>query len=248
MTDQNTRVPATARFGRYVGQLCLLAVAGVYSPAALAHLTWLELDETELRLTTGHNYPTREIQVAGRFVEKIVCKADGVLEQLEFARNSRSFAFKVNPNNCLAELQTSTINLSVAQGLAHFEESKAPKDLIERLRGQTRFDERYKKTAQLKPIQIGSALYREDLVQFVLKPGDNDSLYLYRDGKPLAAQAVGLSAPGLPFAVWSSSDATGRVEFAIQPDTPALVHATVIQAQGDAYETQFVSLLYTPKK
>ena len=100
------------------------------SAPALAHLTWIDVGEQSLGLSTGHNFPAKEITVKGEYVQSVECvNKDGAIFNLPFDDNSIRYTYKERPANCLATLKTTLIELSPRQGAQHFEENKVRQSL-----------------------------------------------------------------------------------------------------------------------
>ena len=43
------------------------------SAPAMAHLTWIDVGQQSLGLSTGHNFPAKEITVKGEYVDSVRC-------------------------------------------------------------------------------------------------------------------------------------------------------------------------------
>ena len=95
------------------------------SAPAMAHLTWIDVGQQSLGLSTGHNFPAKEITVKGEYVDSVRCVgSDGEAFRLPFTDNSIRYVYKERPANCIAILKTSQIELSPRQGAQHFDENK----------------------------------------------------------------------------------------------------------------------------
>ncbi|WP_413766602.1 hypothetical protein, partial [Vibrio vulnificus] len=78
---------------------------------------WIDVGEQSLGLSTGHNFPAKEITVKGEYVDSVRCVGgDGEVFGLPFNDNSIRYTYKERPANCLAILKTSQIELSPRQG------------------------------------------------------------------------------------------------------------------------------------
>lgn len=216
---------------------------------AMAHLTWIDVGEQSMGLSTGHNFPAKEITVKGEYVQSIQCMdASQNVFNLAFDPKSIRYIYPQKPVNCVAQLKTSLIELSPRQGVQHFEESKVSKSLIDKVRASKKFEEEYFKLAQIKPILIDSALYNSNVAQFVVKANDPESIYVYRNGKPLGNQPVGLEYPETPVTLWSNTDDNGKVTLLLQPKSRALLRTLVTQDHGDFYKSQFLSVILEPQQ
>lgn len=216
--------------------------------SAFAHLTWIEAGQANLSLSTGHNFPAKEIAVKGQYVESVRCVSpEGKAFELKFDKKSTRYPYPDNTQNCLARLKTSLIELSTAQGVAHFEENKVSKSLIEKARLNKTFTEEYFKLSQIRLILIDSALYNPDVAQFVQKPGENNHIYIYKNGRPLAGLPVGLEYPETPITLWSNTDDEGKVTLLLQPKSKALLRTLVTEENGAGFRSQFLSVTLNPK-
>ncbi|MCR2747646.1 hypothetical protein [Limnobacter parvus] len=214
------------------------------SAPAMAHLTWIEPGQQSMGLSTGHNFPAKEITVKGQYVDAVRCvDAQGEIFNLAFDENSIRYVYKERPTNCLATLKTSLIELSPRQGAQHFEENKVDKALVNKVLGSEKFNEEYFKTAQIQPIKIDSALYNPAIAQFVSLPGDSDNIYVYKNGQAVPDLPVGLEYPETPITLWSKTDATGKVTLLLQPRGEALLRALTTEENGTAYKSQFLSVI-----
>lgn len=215
---------------------------------AVAHLTWIDAGEQSMGLSTGHNFPAKEITVKGEYVQSIRCMdANQNVFDLAFDAKSIRYIYPQKPVNCVAQLKTSLIELSPRQGVQHFEESKVSKTLIDKVRGSKKFEEEYFKLAQIKPILIDSPLYNANIAQFVIKANDPESIYVYRNGKPLSKQPVGLEYPETPVTLWSETDANGKVKLLLQPTSKALLRTLITEENGQQYKSQFLSVILDSK-
>ncbi len=219
---------------------------GVCAPA-FAHLTWVEQGQESMGLSTGHHFPSKELTVVGEYVESIRCegKSSNTFE-LQFNAKSIRYRYPEQPNNCVAVLKTTQIELTPRQGVQHFEESKASADLIDKARQGPKFVEQYFKVAQMKPINLAGPLYNPNIAQFVSKADKPDALYLYRDGKPLAGVSVGLEYPEAPVTLWSTTQTDGEIKLLLRPTSKALLRALVVVDAGKQFESQFVSVILNP--
>lgn len=214
------------------------------SAPALAHLTWIDVGEQSLGLSTGHNFPAKEITVKGEYVDSVTCIGnDGKLFGLPFNNNSIRYVYKERPLNCLAILKTTLIELSPRQGAQHFDENKVNKILVDKVLKSEKFNEEYFKAAQMKPIEIDSDLYRPDIAQFITLPGDTSTIYAYKNGQPVAQLPVGLEYPETPVTLWSKTDSSGKVTLLLQPQGKALLRALITEEKGSAYTSQFLSVI-----
>jgi len=215
---------------------------------AMAHLTWIDAGQQSMGLSTGHNFPAKEITVTGEYVESVRCVgADNQLFDIPFEPDSIRYVYKQRPINCLATLKTSLIELSPRQGAQHFEENKVDKNLVTKVLNSEKFSEKYFKAAQLKPILIDSALYNPNIAQFVHLPGQGDEIYVYKNNKPLEGLPVGLEYPETPITLWSKTDGSGKVTLLLQPKGEALLRALTTEEAGDAYKSQFLSVILEPR-
>ena len=218
------------------------------SAPAMAHLTWIDVGEQSLGLSTGHNFPAKEITVKGEYVDSVRCVGgDGEGFGLPFNDNSIRYTYKERPANCLAILKTSQIELSPRQGAQHFDENKVDKALVNKVLKSDKFNEEYFKAAQIKPIEKDSNLYNPELAQFITLPGDASTIYVYKNGKPLAQLPVGLEYPETPVTLWSRTDASGKVTLLLQPKSKALLRALITEEKGSAYKSQFLSVILEPR-
>ncbi len=216
--------------------------------SAFAHLTWIEAGQANLSLSTGHNFPAKEIAVKGQYVESVRCVAlQGEAFELKFDKKSTRYPYPDNTQNCVARLKTSLIELSTAQGVAHLEENKVDTLLVDKARRSKTFQEEYFKLSQIKPIEIGSPLYNSELAQFVHKPGDTDNIFLYRNGAPLAGVSVGLEYPETPITLWSNTDTDGKVKLLLQPKSKALLRTLISEESGNGFKSQFLSVTLNPR-
>jgi hypothetical protein len=215
---------------------------------AMAHLTWIDAGEQSMGLSTGHNFPAKELTVKGEYVQSIRCMdASQNVFDLAFDAKSIRYIYPQKPVNCVAQLKTSLIELSPRQGVQHFEESKVSKTLIDKVRGSKKFEEEYFKLAQIKPILIDSPLYNTNIAQFVIKENDPESIYVYKNGKPLGNQPVGLEYPETPVTLWSETDADGKVKLLLQPTSKALLRTLITEENGLQYKSQFLSVILDPQ-
>lgn len=215
---------------------------------AMAHLTWIDAGVQSMGLSTGHNFPAKEITVKGEYVESIQCvDAAQNIFNLPFKNNSIRYLYPQKPSNCVAKLNTSLIELSPTQGAQHFAENKVNKALVEEVRNSKKFEEEYFKLAQMKTIEIDSPLYNKEVAQFVSKPDDPESIYVYKNGKPLAEQPVGLEYPETPITLWSNTDAEGKVKLLLQPTSKALLRTLITETNGVKYKSQFLSVILNPQ-
>lgn len=215
---------------------------------AMAHLTWIDAGVQSLGLSTGHNFPAKEITVTGEYVESIQCVGDQQITfALPFQSDSIRYIYPQKPVNCVARLKTSLIELSPRQGAQHFSENKVSKALVDKVLSSEKFKEKYFKLAQIKPIEIGSPLYNADVAQFVRKADDAQTIYVYRNGAPVANLPVGLEYPETPITLWSNTDSEGRVKLLLQPTTKALLRALITDEDGTNYKSQFLSVTLDPK-
>lgn len=216
--------------------------------SAFAHLTWIDTGRDTLSLSTGHNFPAKEISVKGEYVEFVRCaNTQGSAFDLKYDNKSIRYPYPENTQNCVARLKTSLIELSSAQGVAHFEENKVSKLLVEKARRGKTFNEEYFKLSQIHPILIDSALYNPDVAQFVQKPGENNHIYIYKNGRPLAGLPVGLEYPETPITLWSNTDEEGKVTLLLQPKSKALLRTLVSEENGSGFRSQFLSVTLNPK-
>ncbi|HEX4842930.1 MAG TPA: hypothetical protein VFV57_04610 [Limnobacter sp.] len=230
-------------------QLCTIPIAlsmVMASAPAHAHLTWIEMGESVVGLATGHHYPSKELTVTGEYVSEIACEWMQRTEKLKFDAQSIRFRTNTKPLNCAAQLKTTQIELGENAALTHLRETKAPSQFIEKVKNTKRFVEIYFKTAQFRPITIGSSLYREEIAQFVQTPNAKDDLRLYRNGKPIVGQPVGLDIPNSPITLWTHTDDLGRVQFPVKITSESLLHTLVIEDQGEIFASQFVTLIASP--
>lgn len=212
--------------------------------SAFAHLTWIDAKEDHLTLSTGHNFPSREITVTGQYVESITCTTlENLPRTLAFKPDSSRYVFDFKPDNCLAILNTTQIELTPKQGAAHLAENKADKTLVNKARQGLQFKETYFKSAQLQPIELNSALYNTKIAQFVFMPGNPETIYIYKDGKPLAGLSVGLEYPQTPITLWSKTGPDGKVTLLLKPKTDALLRALLAEENGEEFKSQFLSVL-----
>jgi hypothetical protein len=215
---------------------------------AMAHLTWIDAGEQSMGLSTGHNFPAKELTVKGEYVQSIRCMdASQNVFDLAFDAKSIRYIYPQKPVNCVAQLKTSLIELSPRQGVQHFEESKVSKTLIDKVRGSKKFEEEYFKLAQIKPILIDSPLYNTNIAQFLIKENDPESIYVYKNGKPLGNQPVGLEYPETPVTLWSETDADGKVKLLLQPTSKALLRTLITEENGLQYKSQFLSVILDPQ-
>ncbi|WP_421832371.1 hypothetical protein [Limnobacter sp.] len=214
------------------------------SAPALAHLTWIDVGEQSLGLSTGHNFPAKEITVKGEYVDSVRCVGDDDnVFDLPFNDKSIRYVYKKRPTNCLAILKTSQIELSPRQGAQHFDENKVDKVLVNKVLNSDKFSEEYFKAAQIKPVEKDGHLYNPDIAQFVTLPGDSSTIYVYKNGKPLAQLPVGLEYPETPVTLWSKTDSSGKVTLLLQPKGKALVRTLITKEIGNAYKSQFLSVI-----
>ncbi|MCE2746483.1 MAG: hypothetical protein LW710_11350 [Burkholderiales bacterium] len=224
-------------------KLIALLFVSVSAPA-MAHLTWIDAGEQSLGLSTGHNFPAKEITVKGEYVESITCRAhNGEVFRLTFNENSIRYVYKERPANCLAILKTSLIELSPHQGAQHFDENKVDKTLVNKVLKSEKFSEEYFKAAQIKPVEKDGDLYNADMAQFITLPGDNSTIYVYKNGQPLVNLPVGLEYPETPVTLWSKTDSNGKVSLLLQPKGKALLRTLITEEKGNAYKSQFLSVI-----
>ena len=216
---------------------------------ALAHLTWIDAGKNSMGLSTGHNFPAKEIPVKGEYVESIRCLGtDVVAFELQFDQKTVRYPYPEKTVNCVAKLKTTQIELSSAQGVAHFEENKVSKLLVDKARINKRFSEEYFKLSQIKPVEIGSLLYNPDVAQFVYKPGElSHNIYVYKNGMPLAGLPVGLEYPETPITLWSNTDNQGKVTLLLQPKSKALLRTLISEEVDKGFKSQFLSVTLSPK-
>jgi hypothetical protein len=233
----------------YPAMKVLTALVAIALPLqAFAHLTWIDAGKTSLGLSTGHNFPAKEITVKGEYVESIQCIGDNAVAfNLQFDDQSIRYAYPETTQNCVARLKTSQIELSPAQGVAHLEENKAGKLLIEKARASPSFSEKYFKLSQMRPVEIGSPLYNPDVAQFVHRPGDAKHIYVYRNGMPLPGLSIGLEYPETPITLWSTTNAEGKVTLLLQPKSKALLRTLISQTTDTGFESQFLSVTLNPQ-
>ncbi|WP_212746461.1 hypothetical protein [Limnobacter alexandrii] len=218
------------------------------SAPALAHLTWIDVGEQSLGLSTGHNFPAKEITVKGEYVQSIRCTTmAGELFELGFDAQSIRYVYPKKPANCVAKLKTTLIELTPAQGVQHFSENKVSKTLIDQVRATQKFEEEYFKLAQIRPVLVGDPLYNEDIAQFVSKPDDPKTIYVYKNGEPVPNLPVGLEYPETPITLWSNTDAEGKVKLILQPTSKALLRALITEQKGSGYKSQFLSVILEPR-
>ena len=219
---------------------------GVCAPAS-AHLTWVEQGQQSMGLSTGHHFPAKELTVTGKYVESITCedKAANTFA-LEFNERSIRYPYAEQPSNCVAVLKTTQIELTPRQGVQHFEESKASAELIAKAKQSSTFLEEYFKVAQMKPVELTGPLYNPNMAQFVTKEDKPDTIYLYRNGKPLAGVSVGLEYPEAPVTLWSSTQSDGEIKLLLRPTGKALLRTLVVVDAGQQFESQFVSVILNP--
>ena len=214
------------------------------SAPAMAHLTWIDAGQQSMGLSTGHNFPAKEITVKGEYVESVRCTGiTGQVFDVPFDDNSIRYVYKERPSNCLAILKTSLIELSPRQGAQHFDENKVDKTLVSKVLQSEKFSEEYFKAAQIKPIEKDSDLYNPDIAQFVTLPGDNSTIYVYKNNAPLAGLPVGLEYPETPVTLWSKTDSAGKITLLLQPQGKALLRALTTEEMGSAYRSQFLSVI-----
>jgi len=217
------------------------------SAPAMAHLTWIDAGQQSMGLSTGHNFPAKEITVKGEYVESVRCTGiTGKVFDVPFDNNSIRYVYKERPANCLAILKTSQIELSPRQGAQHFDENKVDKTLVNKVLQSEKFSEEYFKAAQIKPIEKDGDLYNPDIAQFVTMPGNDSTVYVYRNGSPVPNLPVGLEYPETPITLWSNTDAAGKVTLLLQPASKALLRALVTEPVGDGYKSQFLSVILDP--
>jgi hypothetical protein len=215
---------------------------------AMAHLTWIEAGEQSLGLSTGHNFPAKEITVKGEYVQTIRCTTMvGELFELGFDAQSIRYVYPKKPANCVAQLKTTLIELTPAQGVQHFSENKVSKTLIDQVRAKQKFEEVYFKLAQIKPVLVGDPLYNKDIAQFVSKPDDPKTIYVYKNGEPVPNLPVGLEYPETPITLWSNTDAEGKVKLILQPTSKALLRTLITEQNGTGYKSQFLSVILEPQ-
>lgn len=217
------------------------------SAPALAHLTWIDVGEQSLGLSTGHNFPAKEITVKGEYVQSVECvNKDGAIFNLPFDDNSIRYTYKERPANCLAILKTTLIELSPRQGAQHFEENKVSKALVNKVLKSDKFSELYFKAAQIKPIEKDGDLYNPKMAQFVTLKGDDSTVYVYRNGVPVPNLPIGLEYPETPITLWSNTDAAGKVTLLLQPTSKALLRTLITEEDGTGYKSQFLSVILDP--
>lgn len=233
----------------YLAVKILTALIALSIPMnAFAHLTWIEAGQQSMGLSTGHNFPAKEITVKGEYVESIRCIGESkAVFDVQFDSKSIRYPYPQNTLNCVARLKTSLIELSPAGGVKHFEENKVNKLLVEKARTSTSFQEEYFKLSQIKPVEIDSPLYNSDVAQFVHKPGDKENIFLYRNGAPLAGLPVGLEYPETPITLWSSTDTDGKVKLVLQPKSKALLRTLISEENGTGFKSQFLSVTLNPQ-
>ncbi|HEX4917239.1 MAG TPA: hypothetical protein VFV43_05025 [Limnobacter sp.] len=230
-------------------RFCTIPIAlciGLVSPHAQAHLTWIEMGESIVGLATGHHYPGKEISVTGEYVSEIACQWKDKTEKLKFDAGSIRYRTDTKPLNCVAQLKTTQIELGEASALTHLRETRAPAQYAEKVKKTKRFVETYFKTTQFRPIAIGSPLYKAEVAQFVQSPSNPDELLLYRNGKPIVGQPVGLDMPDSPVTLWASTDDQGRIQFPFRVTSESLLHTLVIEDRGEIFSSQFVTLIVAP--
>lgn len=214
---------------------------------AHAHLTWMDVGQHSLGLSTGHNYPAKEISVKGEYVDSIEClNAQLQKFKLVFNPGSIRYPFTGEVKNCTARLKTSLIELSVPEGLQHFQENKVRQALVDKVKASGQFKESYFKLAQMRPIDMDSPLYSPGLAQFVRKSGDPESIYVYQHGLPLAGLPVGLEYPETPITLWTQTDQEGKVRLLLKPKTKALLRTLVVE-DAEPFSSQFLSVVLEPK-
>lgn len=218
------------------------------SAPAMAHLTWIDAGQQSMGLSTGHNFPTKEITVKGEYVKSVRCvSGDKEVFDVPFEDNSFRYVYPMRPANCLAILKTSQIELSPRLGAQHFDENKVDKALVNKVLKSEKFSEEYFKAAQMKPVEKGGALYKPEIAQFVTLPGDASTIYVYKNDQPLANLPVGLEYPETPVTLWSKTDSTGKVTLLLQPSSKALLRALTTEEMGPAYKSQFLSVILEPR-
>lgn len=221
-----------------------LGVLLVIPISAMAHLTWVSPEAGYLKLSTGHHFPTQELEVVGQYIDRIQCQFEPLgVKALATPSDSAHFSLPSPPENCLAQLKATQITLTTKQGVQHLSENKVDPALVNKAKRNEQFIENYFKSAQLKVIQIDSPLYQPDIAQFVSKPNSGDDVYLFRNGSPLAGVSVGLEHPQIPITLWSKTDTNGKVKLLLKPQGPALLRALITEDKGDSFSSQFVSVL-----
>lgn len=214
---------------------------------AMAHLTWIDTGQQSMGLSTGHNFPAKEITVKGEYVDTVRCVAmNGEVFDVRFDDNSIRYVYNERPANCLATLKTSLIELSPRQGAQHFEENKVDKTLVNKVLKGGKFSEEYFKSAQIKPIEKGGALYNPEIAQFVTLPGDPSTIYVYKNDAAIPDLPVGLEYPETPITLWSKTDSTGKITMLLKPKSQALLRALTTEEVGSAYKSQFLSVIIEP--
>ena len=119
--------------------------------------------------------------------------------------------------------------------------------LIDQVRAKQKFEEVYFKLAQIKPVLVGDPLYNKDIAQFVSKPDDPKTIYVYKNGEPVPNLPVGLEYPETPITLWSNTDAEGKVKLILQPTSKALLRTLITEQNGTGYKSQFLSVILEPQ-
>jgi uncharacterized GH25 family protein len=79
----------------------------------------------------------------------------------------------------------------------------------------------------------------------LMRPGEERSFQVLRDGRPLAGLAIELISGQLRYARWSSTDADGRVSFGLPFAGPWLLRGTDLRLsteQPDTWVSRFATL------
>lgn len=238
--------------------------------AAAAHDTWFRalpsprVGEALLLLGTGNQFPVQESAVGAEHLVSSGCRsgaAAGTLAPLQltaYALLLRAAAPAGSASlSCWAQLAPFEVELSPELVAVYLDEIAAP-DAVRaawaamQARGVV-WKERFTKHARIELGPLAAPRPIEPLGMDVLltagrprpQVGDELSLQVLRDGRPLAGFAVEMRSHRQGDAVWLRTDAAGRVSWRPPASGAWVLRGTDLRpVDGDRWESRFITLAF----
>jgi len=205
----------------------LLSIA-LAAPAAWAHDTWFErIDANDaaprLALGTGNRFPVQESGIDAKFVVESGCRAARVATSLQpTGQAEHALQLRAAPSASTCWLQTTPFEVTLAADKIALYLREVNPDTAQRAawadmqrRGQP-WRERYVKNARIElgePSALPAPLGLDLVIEHTgpIRPGQDFTVRVLRDGQPLPGQAVELRSEASPLGIWRRSDDNGRL-------------------------------------
>jgi hypothetical protein len=253
----------------------LLITAGLLcAGAAAAHDTWFERlpaprpSEVRLKLGTGNRFPRHEFTVGHASLRQQGCRRAGAkaVPLQAMAETSEALTLKARPAgrgpvSCWAQQQPFEVEIDPATVEVYLKEINASPAVraawAERKSRGVPWRERYAKHARIEiPGRQGGHATPSDMAMDVLienglhalTEGDTVRFQVLRDGQPLPGLAVELQNDQSPLGFWKTTDAQGRVSFALPLAGRWLLRGTDLRPSTtppDTWDSRFVTLAFS---